>query len=210
MLPKKYFNELTKSEISKLRGGPKHNFRYFVGISANLESDVFNEVIYAKLRNQRASQKTPISRPEGYEPFQTVYGTVEFCIASMTISVPRLVLAAGRDGSKRTYTKWERLPAAILNPPAATDRFEVLRYEAADFEVRHRIRLHAAKSPARLELVLSLMAFGRYSPISSNLDERFEAHLSLRRPEFLRDLLALLDLPEEDPQPSAPVIARAA
>jgi hypothetical protein len=128
----------------------------------------------------------------------------------MTIEGPRLVLATGRDGSKRTYTECERVPASILNPPASTDRFELLRCEIADFEVRHRIRLHAAKSPERLELVLSLIAFGPYSPISANLDERFEAYLSLRRPEFLRDLLALLELPEEDPQPSAPLIARVA
>src|SRR4051794_26962990 len=134
MLPKKYFTAFTKSEISRLHGGPKHNFRYFVGISPSLESDVFTEVVYAKLRNQMATQKSS-SRPEGFEPFQTSYGTAEFCIASSSISVPRLVLAAPRGTTPRIYIKcWERLPACILNAASSTDRFELLRREAADFE----------------------------------------------------------------------------
>lgn len=45
-------SEHTKSEICKLRGGRKHDFRYFVGISETAESDIFTDILDLRLLNQ--------------------------------------------------------------------------------------------------------------------------------------------------------------
>ena len=44
MIWKKNVPMLTKREIARLKGGPLHNFRYFLGLSENWHSDVFAEV----------------------------------------------------------------------------------------------------------------------------------------------------------------------
>jgi hypothetical protein len=54
------------------------------------------------------------------------------------------------------------------------------------------------------------MAFGGGIPLSSNPDDRFEAYLCLRSPQFLRDLLARLDMPDSPQGPIAPELPKAA
>src|SRR5215470_2863755 len=81
MFQKKLVRALTKIEISMLHGGPKHNFRYFVGISETAESDVFTNIVYAKLRNQMGSQRSG-GFPDGYEPF-VICETRKFCLRTM-------------------------------------------------------------------------------------------------------------------------------
>jgi hypothetical protein len=90
MFRKDYFPTQTKLQISELRGGKKHNFRYFVGISETVESDVFTDILDVKLLNQMASQRYEF--PDGYEPFLASYGTARFCLRTMSIPVPRLKL----------------------------------------------------------------------------------------------------------------------
>jgi hypothetical protein len=94
MFRKSWFTTLTKYQISTLRGGEKHNFYYFLGVSESAESDVLTNIICAKLRNQMASQRSP-KFPEGFEPFEAIYGTSKLCLRTMTILVPRLKLVPG-------------------------------------------------------------------------------------------------------------------
>jgi hypothetical protein len=90
----------------------------------------------------------------------------------------------------------ERLSACVLNPGSGTETYHALRAEADVFEVKHRIRRHAAESCAKLEIMLELMAYEGGVPLLSDPADRLEAYLCLRGPEFLRDLLALLDMPD--------------
>jgi hypothetical protein len=195
MLAKKWFPPQTKLEILLLRGGPKHNFKYFVGISESPESDVLTNIMEVKLEKQMGSQRWK-KYPEGYEPFEASYGTEMLCLKTMTIRAPRLKLYPGRSNPVPTpRIHFERKAACVFNPDWTTEAFHMLKAEAEVFEIKHRIRRHAAKSHATLDLVLSKMAYGGGIPLSSNPDDRFEAYLCLRSPEFLRDLLAQLDVP---------------
>jgi hypothetical protein len=97
-----------------------------------------------------------------------------------------------------------------MNPGVKTEAFRVLRARANVFEIKYRIQCHAAKSLAKLNLILSLMEYGGNSPLCPDPAERFEAYLSLRSPEFLRDFLALLDMPDSPPKPTEPELPRAA
>jgi hypothetical protein len=208
MFRKNWFPTLTKWQISGLRGGEKHNFYYFVGISETAESDVLTDILYVKLRNQMASQRS-LKLPDGYEPFLASYGTARFCLRTMTIPVSRLKLCP-KSWLDRTLVPrivTERKPACVLNPSRSTEAFQVLRAEAETFEVKCRIRRHAAESHAKLDLILSLMAYGGNIPFCSDAADRFEAYVCLRSPEFLRDLLALLDMP--DAKPSEPELRAA-
>lgn len=205
MLLKSYSKPLTKYEISKLRGGPKHNFRNFVVILHSAGSDVITEVRYAKLENQMASQRST-DFPEGYEPFMTRYGTTWFDLARMTIETPRLVLHPTRGPSITLH----REAALIMNPKPGTEDFEILHAAALQSDVKDRIRRHAAVRLEKLELVVSLMKFAPGSPIWPELDRRFEAYLLLRDPGSLRDLLGLLDLPDSEPLQTPQQLAVAA
>jgi hypothetical protein len=97
-----------------------------------------------------------------------------------------------------------------MTPPKSTEAFRALAEESGAFEIRHRIRRHATESRAKLDLVLSLMAYQGSAPICEGLDDRIEAYLCLRTPELLRDLLALLDMPDDLANPVATAFSRAA
>jgi hypothetical protein len=211
MLPKKWFPTLTKQQISRLSGGPKHNFRYFVGISESVESDVLTNIMELKLMNQMSSQRS-VKFPEGYEPFAANYGTARLCLNTMTIPAPRLKLCpVGWPNPIPTpRTVLERKAACVLIRNWGTEAFHILEAEAEVFEIKHRIRCHAAKSHATLDVVLSLMAHRGSIPLSSDRDDRFEAYLCLRSLEFLRNLLALLDMPDSPQGPIAPKLPKAA
>lgn len=212
MLKKSWFPILTKTQISGLRGGEKHDCYYFVGICESAESDVLTNVMYVKLRGQKRSVRW--SRfPDGYEPFQTIYGTKRLCLKTMTIQVPRLsLLPIGWPNPAPTpRIVYERKLAGIINPPRCTEAFEVLMREEKTFEIKHRIRRHAAQSRATFDLVLSLMTLGGSPPLCEHEPaDRFEAYLCLRSPEFLQVLLELLEMPDPLPKPSDPQLLRAA
>ena len=135
---------------------------------------------------------------EGYLLCETSYGTPRLCVNRMTIPVPRLKLRpTGRHNPNLVPRIFmERKAAFVLNPDSCTDAFHILEAEAEVFEIRHRIRRHAERSHATLDLVLSLMVYRGGIPLLSDPAERFEAYLDLRSPEFLRGLLALLDMPD--------------
>jgi len=216
MFLKSWSPALTKLQISKLRGGEKHNFCYFVGISETAESDVLINTMHAKLLNQMGSQRSP-KFPEGYEPFEATCGTARLwtarlCLRTMTISVPRLKLCAvGWPNATLTpRIATERKPACILNPAGCTEAFHALGAEARVFEIKHRIRRHAAECRAKLDLVLSLIEYSAAFPLCDDPADRFEAYLCLRSLEFLRDLLALLDMPDSLTKLAGPNLSRAA
>jgi hypothetical protein len=216
MFRKSWLPPLSKLQISKLRGGKKHNFCYFVGISEAAESDVLINTMHVKLLNQRGSQRSS-KFPEGYEPFEVICGTTglwtaRLCLRTKTFSVPRLKLCAV-GWPNRTLTPqivMERKPACVLNPAGCTEAFHVLAAEARTLEIKHRIRRHAAECRAKLDLVLGLMEYSADLPLCDDPADRFEAYLSLQRPEFLRDLLALLDMPDSLPKPAGSNLSRAA
>ena len=197
MCKKSWFPALTRLQISKLRGGEKHNFCYFVGISETAESDVLINIMNVRLLNQMGSQRSP-KFPEGYEPFKATCGTARLCLRTMTIPVPRLKLCAvGWPNPTLTpRIATERKPAGVLNPAGCKEAFHALGAEAKAFEIKHRIRRHAAESREKLDIVLSLIEYSAAFPLCGDPADRFEAYLYLRSPEFLRDLLALLDVPE--------------
>jgi hypothetical protein len=197
MFLKTWCPALTKHQISRLRGGENHNFYYFVGISETADSDVFTSIMYTKLRNQMATQRS--SRfPEGYEPFQASFGRAKFCLRTMTIPAPRLKLfpTGWPNTTLNPRLVTQTVPACVLSPGSPTETGHALLAEAEVFEIKHRIRRRAAESCANLDLVLSLMAFEGGVPLLPDPADRFEAYLSLRGPDFLRELLALLDMPE--------------
>ena len=205
---------LTKLQVSGLRGGEKHNFCYFVGISETAESDVLTNTMYVKLLNQMGSQISP-KFPEGYEPFEVSCGAARLwaarlCLRTMTVSVPRLELYPvgwpNRTPTPRIASR--RKAACVLNPPRCIEAFHALGAEARAFEIRHRIRRHAAECRAKLDLTLSQMEYSAASPLCDNPADRFEAYLDLRSTEFLRDLLALLDMPEPLRKPAGPDLSR--
>jgi hypothetical protein len=210
MFRKSWLPTLTRLQISELRGGEKHNFCYSVGISEGAESDFLIDTMHAKLLNQRGSQRPPMF-PEGYEPFEVTCGTevlwrAKLCLRTMTISVPRLMLVAvgwpNRTLAPRVVP--ERKSACIMNPTGGTEAFHALGAEARTFEIKHRIRHRAAESRAKLDLVLSLMEYSAARPLCDDPADRFEAYLYLRPPESLRDLLALLDMPDSLAKPAGP------
>jgi hypothetical protein len=194
MFRKTWFPTLTKHQISRSRGGEKHNFYYLVGISETSESNILTSITYVKLRNQMATQRS-LRFPEGYEPFQASSGTAKFCLRTMTIPVPRLKLCSTSWPNPTLAPKIvkERRSACVLNPSSGTEAHHALLAEAEVFEIKHRIRHHAAVSRARLDLALSLMAYEGGGPLLSDPADRFEAYLCLRGSDFLRELLALLD-----------------
>lgn len=188
----------------------KHDFLYFVGICDSAESNVFIDVPRFKLLNQMASKKGG-RFPAGYEPLQGCGLTTKLCLRSMTIQRPRLRLTPGWPNTAPVpWIQLERRPACVLNPNPSTEAFAILQAEAGIFEVRQRIRRHAADSRMKFDLVLDLMAFSKGAPICSDLADRFEAYLYLRSLPFLQDLLALLDMPDSQTKPSEPELPRAA
>jgi hypothetical protein len=215
MFRKSLVQVLTKLQISALRGGEKHNFCYWIGISESAESDVLLNVMHVRLLNQRGSQRSP-RFPEGYEPFEVICGAARLlgarlCLRTMTVSMPKLRLCA--DWPNRTPTARiarERKPACVLNPPRCTAAFHALGAEARIFEIKHRIRCHAAECREKLDLTLSLMEYSAASPLCDDPADRFEMYLDLRTPEFLRGLLALLDMPDPLPKLAGPSLSRAA
>lgn len=104
----------------------------------------------------------------------------------------------------------ERKAACVLNPSRCTEAFNILEAEAEAFETRRRIRRHAAKSQANLDLVSSLMTYRGGLPLCSDPADRFEAYLCLRSPDFYQDLLALLDMPDAPVKPTEPELSQAA
>jgi hypothetical protein len=181
-----------------------------VGISESAESEVLTNIMEPKLKNQMGSQRSVF--PEGYEPFQASYGTARLCLKTMTIPVPRLKLypAGWPNPIPTPRIDLERKAACVLIRDSRAEAFHILNPEAEVFEIKHRIRRHAAKSYAALDLVLSIMAYGGSIRLSSNPDDRFEAYLCLRTPEFLRDLLALLDMRDPPQGPITPELPKAA
>jgi hypothetical protein len=214
MFLKKWVTVLTKLRISGLRGGEKHNFCYLIGISETAESEVLLNIMHVRLLNQMGSQKSP-KFPEGYEPLEVTCGmerlwATRLCLRTMTVSVPRLKLCAvsWQDRTLAPRIVLERKPACVLSPAGCTEAFHALGAEARAFEIRHRIRRHAAECRAKLDLTLSLMEYSAASPLCDNPADRFEAYLDLRSTEFLRDLLALLDMPEPLRKPAGPDLSR--
>lgn len=162
------------------------------------------------------SQRSP-KFPDGYEPFEVNYGAARLwaarlCLRTMTVSVPRLELCAvgwpNRTLTPRIASR--RKAACVLKPTGCTEAFNALGAEARIFEIRHRIRRHAAVCRAKLDLTLSLMEYSAASPFCDDPADRFEAYLDLRCPEFLRELLALLDMPDSLPKPAGPTLSWAA
>ena len=194
-----------------LRGGRKHNFLYFVGISVTSECDVLTDVLRLRLLNQMSTQKSGMF-PEGYEPFRGCYGTAKFCLNTMTIPAPHLKLLPVGWPNPAAVPRivMERKPACVLDPGQSTEALKILEAEAEAFEVRHRIRHHVAQSRDRLDLVLSLMSYSDAPPICPDPADRFEAYLGLRSLTFLRGLLVLLDMPDSPPRPSEPGLPQAA
>jgi hypothetical protein len=95
-----------------------------------------------------------------------------------------------------------------MDPGVNTEAFHLLRAQAKVFEIKHRIRCHAAKSRAKLDHILSLMAYQGNIPFCPDPAKRFEAYLCVRSPEFLQDLLARLDMPDSPPRPTEPELPR--
>jgi hypothetical protein len=205
-----------KPKIYGLSGGRIRTFYYFLGISESPESDVFTDIMYVKLLNQRGTQKTVFS--EGYEPFRTSYRReAELCLKAMTIPVPRLklVLAGWPNSTLTPRIGLDCKAACILDPsgcskfcvlgdPAmeAFQLFHVLRVESEVFEIKHRIRVHAAKTYSNLSLVLQQLAYPGGVPLSSNPAEQLEKYLAIHSPDSLRGLLARLDMPDSSPAAS--------
>lgn len=188
MFRKDWAQVLTKLRISGLRGGEKHNFCYFVGISESAESDVLRNIMHVRLANQMGSQRSP-NFPEGYEPFEVTYGAerlwaTRLCLRTMAVKVPRLELrgVGWPSGTLAPQIVPKRMPACVLNPGGCTEAFHALVEEARMFEVKHRIRRHARESRAKLDLILSLMEYAAASPLCDDPADRFEAYLDLPVP----------------------------
>jgi hypothetical protein len=126
-----HYRQRPEVEIRQLRGGVKHDRRYFIGIRYSKESDLLAKVLFPKLRNQMGSQKTQ-KYPRGYEPFITTYGERDFCLQNFTFPVPVLFFPSGATQSR---VKFERRPAVLLDRPRAGGiEYEQLKHEAKRFD----------------------------------------------------------------------------
>ncbi len=204
------FKSLSKIEIRKLRGGPLHNFRYFLAI---LDGNCITEVIHAKLRNQMGSQGS------GFEPFETPYGFQRFCLERLVIRVPELSIS----GTQTLQIQFVERRACILNPPRGTDEYNVLQKEAEHFrlECQVRQRLTFDNFPIALSLLADTLEPKQPTPhrplrleakFHSQLDvdpaKRFEQLLSWNATEPLKSLCQLLRMP--DRPKTGPIPAQAA
>ena len=211
MLKTNFFKIFDESEIRKLRGGPKHEFWYFIGVLEKSGGDFFVDVIWAKLRNQMGTQKSP-SFPAGYEPFLTRHGERTFCLAEHTIDVARLRLSSSiRNRKSIPFVEYYPRPACILNPRKDTDQFEMLMTMAERFDVETEVRLLAAKTMQHLGAAADFLAPDLCSKnggrISDNLAERLEVYLGWAETGRLRDLLQVLRVPGPGGQPSLAFVA---
>ena len=193
------FPSLSKSDIPRLRGGSKHNYRQYVGILENTNSDVITDVFEVKLKNQFASQKSK-QYPAGYELFCTLWGEQKYCNHTSRILFP--VLSSGQYLAK-PLIKLELLPAVILAPPEGSDKAAILRDALECSRLKHRIRQAVAKH-SFIE-ALDLLKLDTAWPVSlSRLSsqeaiQRFSLRLGKADIAKLRELESLLSMPSTAP-----------
>jgi hypothetical protein len=128
-------------------------------------------------------------------------------LKTMRLPVPRMKL----------YTGWpnpaivkKSMSACVLYPSRNTQALHALKAEAEVFKTRCEIRRHASQSRSIFGLVLSLLAYEAREPLVVDAADRFEAYLCHRSPEYLRQLLALLDMAGPFGKQAEPELLRAA
>ncbi len=199
MLCRKDVPELSEASIRDLSGGRKHNHCYFIGILENRNSDCIISVLRAKLQSQMGSQTSP-SYPQGYEPFSTPYGTQRFYLDRFDFPVPILAIAPW---AVRPVVRLVRKAACILDFPQCGDAtHEALMQEDRRFRWMRMIRERSASDDLHVSLSLLDPSSRKDCGNSRSLEDlctHFERLLSWAPSDALRDLAALLAMPNTGP-----------
>lgn len=211
-LPLDLYERYSEPEIrSRLKGGQKRGAKYFVAV---LERNKIVKVFYARLVNNRQSQRTNSSYATGYQPFDVLGEPWNFDIATSKFEVRRLhVTRYPRPSVSRVF---ERLDAVILKtPPEGSELYLLLRKTATQTVLEERVRRAAALNLETLTVAGELLqeeVLGRradgFGVVTICPAERLEFYLRLAGNETLRQLLSLLrsDLEKVPPVGGRPVM----
>jgi len=215
------FRVLSPSDVYYLRGGKKHYYYYFLAFLDPNHAGVIAAVQRMRLLNQMGSQRPP-SYPKGYLLFLTPYGEWpngwrRYCLdrqdfPSFRLGLPRFA----------TTPRWEekRRPAVILaTPPRGSLKYHALMREHRRSVWQQKIRYNSTGS--RFGLVFELLETAKEAPgqlsrerqCNRTLAEQvveFEGLLSIALDDVLRDLAALVGMPENTQPPPALAACQAA
>lgn len=151
-----------------------------------------------RLLQKMVSKKSP--SPEGFELFQKFPGcawTPKLDLRTMRMGVPRLCCYDWANFVPSMVG--ERAPVRIIRSGRSVEEDRLLRREADRSAMKHQIRRAAAQD---FNLVSKILAYAG-APACSDPVRSFEAILGVQDWASLRDLCALLEMPETCPTPHA-------
>jgi len=188
---KKHFVPIEK--IRKLDGGEIRGPEYYL---VSKEADVMR----GRLRVQWATQGPRFGFRQGFEPFRFPHGDHKFCLATLTISVPRLQCSEWQK-SESIWVGSERIEAGIILRVEGSEVSMRLNPLAKRFELQNYIRNFVARNQALFPTVLALLEVGncKTPPTLRERVNLFEWRLKLVEDSMLVPLVGLLKLETEDP-----------
>src|SRR4051812_12893998 len=192
MLPMGLFPRLSERDIRKLKGGPVWGRKYFI---ASYDGNTITGVFYARLENNRQSQKLNSDYPAGYQPFDILGKTRKFDIKTSTFQQGVIQM-----WETTVSIKLSRVQAAILKtPPEGSEMLLLLKKAACRTDLEEKTRRAARLGREHLivagellqEIVLKEKPDGVGS-LTPDLIARFELYVKLVEDKELNDLLELL------------------
>ena len=182
-----------KENIPRLRGGEIRGPQYYVVTKEH-------DVMCGKLQVQWASHEPTSCFRQGFEPFRFPHGDHKFCLATLTISVPRLQCSEWQK-SESIWVESERIEAGIILRVEGSEVSMRLNPLAKRFELQNYIRNFVARNQALFPTVLALLEVGncKTPPTLRERVNLFEWRLKLVEDSMLVPLVGLLKLETEDP-----------
>lgn len=188
------YRVVSNDQVRKLRGGNKHNCELFVAIlDQNTKTQIITVRRYRFL-SQMGSQRSE-QFPGGYLLFATPQGERRYyCLRTQNLGVSQL-----REHRNRTFLELlVPRPAVILeNPPLGSAAYRALWREHDRATSQEVIRSCARRDFHMVLEILTNAPAGFYRQHKPEwLVECFEQPLRLESDERLKDLAALLSMPE--------------
>ena len=186
-----------KENIRSLPGGRIQSPTYFLVT----ESDY---VMRGKLWVQSATQAFP-AFPNGFEPFVFPHGEERFCIATQTISVPRLC-SYGSSKFGGIFVGHDRQQTGILRPIMGSEEWVFLSRCADRFDWQARIRRYVSSNKHDFDVVLDLLREGGSSGVVTSVPARvdlFERRIMLASDSTLASVARLLAIEKLSHHPLA-------
>jgi hypothetical protein len=189
------FEPFEEGRLRRLPGGRVQIFHYFISINND------EEVFYGRLLNNFQSQKQPCSHPAGYLPFLIGDESSDFDLQTHMLSVRKLTLYKGFQGTLSLYRSPSRVPAVILKTPAPNSAALLTARRLWERTwLREQVR-RACKTLETLTIVTDLLEETWLHaqpkvPAQLNLVARFEYYLRQTSDQTLRDLVAVVQEPQ--------------